>query len=318
MTHRVLAVDYRMNHPNRRRFARECLPDGCELIIPDSFDTDTLLREAKTARAMITSFEPITEEMIRSAPDLCAVGKAGTGVDMIDTEAATRAGIPVLNSPGSLRSDAIAEHALLLMMMVSRRPWLWGEYQTPILHNELMGGTLGIVGLGNIGQSVAKRCAAFGMKIIAHTRTPGKFRPEGFEIEETETLDELFPRVDYLLLSLPLSPQTQGMIGAREFELMKKGAFLINIARGGHVVTDDLADSFREGKLAGAGLDVTEPEPLPEGHPLLELPNAVISPHNATHSEGVQRRSYGLLGENIRKAIEGERVTSLANPEIYG
>ncbi len=316
MGYRVLAVDYRINEPNRQRFVRESLPEGYELFIPESFDTETLIREAKSARAIITSFEPITEEMMRAAPDLRAVGKAGTGVDMIDIEAATRAGIPVLNSPGAMRSDPIAEHALLLMLMVSRRPWLWKENRTNILHHELMGATLGIVGLGNIGRALARRCAALGMSVLAHTRTRGKFRPEGFTVEETATVDELLPRADYLVLSLPLTAENRRMIGVREFGLMKKGAFFINIARGALVVTDDLVAALREGKLAGAGLDVTDPEPLPEGHPLVGIPNAVISPHNATHSEGVQARSYRLLGENIRRAVEGERPTSLANPEI--
>ncbi len=181
-----------------------------------------------------------------------------------------------------------------------------------------MGATLGIVSLGNIGQGVAKRCAAFGMEIIAFTRTRGKYRPESFAVEETATFEELLPRADYLLLSLPLTEESRGLIGAKEFALMKDSAFLINIARGAHVDIDALAEAIAGGKLAGAGLDVTVPEPLPEGHPILSLPNVVISPHSASHTAGVQRRSTQLLCDNIRRAVEGERVTSLVNPEVYG
>ena len=317
MAHRVLNVDYRIREPNRQRFLRECLPEGYELVIPESFDTETILRAAKGASVILTSFEPLTGEMMRAADDLRAVGKGGTGVDSIDVATATALKIPVLNTPGHLRSDAIAEHAITLMLMVSRRPWLWKEGHTTIQHNELMGATLGIVGLGNIGRGVAKRCAAFGMEIIAYTRTPGKFWPEGFTVEETATLEELLPRADYLLLSLPLTEESRGLIGAKEIALMKDTAFLINIARGAHVDIDAMAEAIAGGKFAGAGLDVTAPEPLPEGHPILGLPSVVISPHSASHTSGVQQRSTQLLCDNIRRAVEGERATSLVNPEIY-
>ncbi len=316
MAHRVLAISERFGQPSRQKLFREFLHDGYELFVPESINKETLFREAKSAKVIITGFEPVTEELIRAVPELCAVGRMGTGVDMIDIPAATRAGIPVLNSPGSMRSDAIAEHAIMFMLMLSRRPWLWGK--TAVNHNELMGATLGIAGLGNIGRALARRCAGFGMEILAHTRTRGKFRPEGFSVEETETLEALLPRADYLVIALPLTEETRGLIGAKEFRLMKDTAFLLNVARGAQVITDDLVAALREEKLAGAGLDVTEPEPLPEGHPLLDFPNVIISPHNSTHSEGVMRRSCQLLCDNIRRAVEGERVTSLANPEVYG
>lgn len=316
MAHRVLAISERFGQPNRQELFGEFLHEGYELFVPESIDEVTILREAASAKVIITGFDPITEELIRAAPGLCAVGRMGTGVDMIDIPAATRAGIPVLNSPGSMRSDAIAEHAVTFMLMLSRRPWLWGK--TAVNHNELMGATLGIAGLGNIGRAVAQRCAGFGMEIIAHTRTRGKFRPEGFSVEETDTLEALLPRADYLLIALPLTEETRGLIGAKEFGLMKDTAFLINVARGAQVITDDLVAALRDEKLAGAGLDVTEPEPLPEGHPLLGFPNALISPHNSSHSDGVMRRSCQLLCDNIRRAVEGKRVTSLANPEVYG
>ena len=316
MAHRVLAISERFGQTNRQELFGEFLHEGYELFVPESINEETILREAASAKVIITGFDPITEELIRAAPELCAVGRMGTGVDMIDIPAATRAGIPVLNSPGSMRSDAIAEHAVMFMLMLSRRPWFWGK--TALNHNELMGATLGIAGLGNIGRAVAQRCAGFGMEIIAHTRTRGKFQPEGFSVEETDTLEALLPRADYLLIALPLTEETRGLIGAKEFGLMKDTAFLINVARGAQVITEDLVAALREGKLAGAGLDVTEPEPLPEGHPLLGFPNALISPHNSSHSDGVMRWSCQLLCDNIRRAVEGERVTSLANPEVYG
>ncbi len=317
MAHRVLHVDERILDPNKQKILRECLHEGYELVIPEAFDTETILREAKTARVILTSFAPLTGEMMRAAPDLCAVGRGGTGMDSVDVATATALKIPAMNTPGHLRCDAIAEHALTLMLMLSRRPWLWKLGRTTVQHNELKGSTLGIVGLGNIGQGVAKRSAPFGMNILAHTRTRGKFKPEGFAVEEVETLEELLPRADYLLLSLPLTGESEGLIGEKELNMMKNSAFLINIARGAHVDTDALTQALASGKLDGAGLDVTEPEPLPAGHPLLDMPNVLISPHNSSHSSGVIQRSNQFLCDNIRRAVEGERVTSLVNPEVY-
>ena len=317
MTHRVLSVDERTKtQPARRAFMVEYLHEGYEFVEPESFDDASLLKAAESACALTTGFAPITREMMEAGPDIKVVGKVGTGVDNIDTQAATELGIPVANAPGWMRCIPVAEHAMTLTLIMARRPWLWpvGERR---LHFQLQGATLGIVGLGNIGQALAKRAAAFEMEICAYTRTRGKFQPEGFEVEEVETLHELLPRVDFLVLTLPLTSESTGMIGETEFDLMKETASLVNVSRGPHVDTDALADAIREGKIAGAGLDVVEPDPLPADHSLHKFPNVVMSPHNAAQTESVQRESYKLLCDNIKRAVEGEKVTSLANPEIY-
>jgi phosphoglycerate dehydrogenase-like enzyme len=317
MTARIVAVDPRWQQPFRLAFIRTYLPAGLELVLPESFAPETLLREVATASAIITSQVPVTAEMIAAAPKLCVIGKVGTGVDAIDVAAATAAGIPVAHSPGWIRAAPVAEHVLTLMLMLARRPWLWRGKDKPPLHLPLQGATLGIVGLGSIGQQVARRAAAFEMTILAYTRTRGRFKPEGFNVTEVETLMALLPRVDYLVLTLPLTPDNYGMIGAQELALVQSSAFLINVSRGKHVVTDALVAALRAGQIAGAGLDVTDPEPLPEDHPLWDLPNVVISPHIAGQSDSVQRESYKLLCDSIRRAVNGERVLSLVNPEVY-
>ena len=317
MTTKILAVDPRWTQPSRRAFMQQYLGEGFELVVPDSFERERLLREAETASALVTAQEPITAEMIAVAPHLRVVGKVGTGVDSIDVAAATAAGIPVAHSPGWMRATPVAEHVFTLMLMLARRPWLWRGQASHPLHIALEGATLGIVGLGEIGQRVARRGAAFGMTVLAFTRTRGKFRPVGFSIEETETLEAFLPRADFVVLTLPLTAETRGLIGARELVLMKPSAFLVNVSRGKHVVTDALVGALGAGQLAGAGLDVTDPEPLPADHPLREMSNVVLSPHVAAHSERTQRESYRLLCESIRLAIAGKRVQSLANPEIY-
>lgn len=317
MPHKILTVDPRFKRPDRQAQIKEFLPAGFELAVPPDFERATLLREARDAVAIISAMQPIDAELMAASPGLRVVGKAGTGVDNIDIAAATARKIPVANSPGALRSVPVAEHAMTLMLMLARRPWLW-RTQERRLHVQMEGSTAGIVGLGNIGRGIARRCAGFGMRILAHTRTRGKFRPEGFEVTETASLEELLPQADFLVLSLPLAPESQGLISREELARMKPTAYLVNVSRGPHVVTDDLVDALRGGRIAGAGLDVTDPEPLPEGHPLFEMPNVVLSPHIAAHTESVQRASYRLLFDSIRRAVDGERVESLANPQIYG
>ena len=317
MAHRVLSVDERTKtQPARKAFMVEYLHEGYEFVEPESFDDASLLKAAESACALTTGFAPITREMMEAGPDIKVVGKVGTGVDNIDTQAATELGIPVANAPGWMRCIPVAEHAMTLTLIMARRPWLWPIGKRK-LHFQLQGATLGIVGLGNIGGALARRAAAFEMNICAYTRTRGKFQPEGFEVEEVETLHDLLPRADFLALTLPLTPENTGMIGAREFDLMKETASLVNVSRGPHVDTDALTDAVRQGKIAGAGLDVVEPDPLPADHPLHGFPNVVMSPHNAAQTESVQRESYKLLCDNIKRAVEGEKVTSLANPEIY-
>jgi len=314
---KILAIDPRWQHPARLALMHEYLPGGCELVIPDSFEPEHLRQEAKTARVILCGQVPLTAELMAAAPHLCLIGKLGTGVDGIDVPAATAAGLPVAHAPGWLRASPVAEHAFTLLLMLCRRPWLWQSGEALPLHLALEGATLGIVGLGNIGQRLAHRAAAFGMTLMAYTRTRGKFQPQGFTVQETETLDTLLSNADYVILSLPLTVETEGLIGARELALMQPSAFLINVSRGRHVVTNDLVVALRAGHLAGAGLDVTHPEPLPASHPLRTLPNVVLSPHVAGQSERVQRESCKVLCTSIGQALNGERVQAIVNPQIY-
>jgi phosphoglycerate dehydrogenase-like enzyme len=317
MTYRVVAVDPRWKDAGRQKFLTDHLAEGYELVVPKDFEMAAMRKELETASALVTGLGDITAEMMEAAPDLRVVGKAGTGVDSIDVAAATAMKIPVAHAPGWMRATPVAEHALTLMIMLSRKPWLWRGEKRPPLHIQMSGASAGIVGLGNIGQRIAARCAAFDMNILAYTRTRGKFKPEGFSVEETGTIEELLARADYVILSLPLNGQTRGLIGAKEFALMKPSAFLINVSRGGHVVTDDLVAALGEGNIAGAGLDVIDPDPISGDHPIFSLDNVVISPHCAAQTESTQRESYALLSESIRLAVEGKRVESLVNPEIY-
>jgi phosphoglycerate dehydrogenase-like enzyme len=315
MAHRVLAIDTRYLNPIWGELVLGFMGEGYELVLPEPFEYEQFEREAATACAIITGRASVTAELIAAAPNLKAIGRGGIGLDAIDVEAATAAGVAVVNAPTRVLGVALAEHAFTFMLTLSRRPWLW--WDKPVPHNMLDGTTLGIVGLGTIGREVAGRGAAFGMDVLVHTRTRGKFHPEGYTVEETGTLDELLPRVDYLVLSLPLTEETHHCIGAKELSSMKKESFLVNVARGGLVDTDALVASLREGHTAGAGLDVTVPEPLPDTHPLRQMPNAMISPHIGGITNRTLRATAETMCRNVRMAVEGKRPDTIVNAEIY-
>jgi D-3-phosphoglycerate dehydrogenase len=317
MTYRVIAVDPNWKDPARQKFLADNLAEGYELFVPKVFEGDAFYKELESASALVTGLAGITAEMMKAAPNLRVVGKAGTGVDSIDVEAATAMKIPVAHAPGWMRATPVAEHAITMIMLLARKPWLWRGKERPPLHVQLSECSVGIVGLGNIGQRIATRCAGFEMEVLTYTRTKGKFKHECFTIEETDSLEEMLPRADFVVLSLPLNTDTQGLIGEKELALMKPSAFLVNVSRGGHVVTDALVAALEAGKIAGAGLDVVDLEPTLKDHPIMKFENVAISPHCAAQTLSTQTISYALLAESIRLAVEGERVEALVNPEIY-
>src|SRR3954447_22445377 len=214
--------------------------------------------------------DPVDADTIAASPDLRAIANYGVGTDNVDLAAATARGIPVGNTPDVL-TETTADRAFGLMLAAARRlveadryvrDGGWVEWKPDLLlGHDLHAATLGIVGYGRIGRAVARRAQGFGMTVI-----------HGIP------LDELLERSDFVSLHAPLTPQTRGLIGAAELERMKPTAILVNTARGPMVDTDALAEALRNGTIAGAGLDVTDPEPLPVDHPLLRAPNLVVAP----------------------------------------
>jgi phosphoglycerate dehydrogenase-like enzyme len=241
--------------------------------------------------------------MIALAPMLRLVAKPGAGVDNIDVAAAARRGVTVTNVSGA-RGRAVAEHALFMMLHLARRGWLRGDpawRDTPA--TQLGGKTLGIVGLGDIGSHLARSGHGLGMQVVAHTRTPDPDRarvPVRFV-----DLDSLLREADVVVLCAPLTDATRGMIDRRALTTMKDDAYLINVARGPMVSTDDLLEAMRSGRLAGAGLDVTDPEPLPQDHGLQVLPHVLISPHNAGRTVESQAEALTRMRENVRLVLSG-------------
>ena len=246
-----------------------------------------------------------TDYVFDRARHLRLISIWGTGTDNVDLAAAQRHGVTITNTPG-VAARAVGEHALALLLAAARRipqvdsavrhgAWLRGEVL--LLH----GKTLGIVGLGAIGREFARLAASIGMRIVAWTPHP---KPElGFEMVP---FDDLLARADVVSLHLRLSPETKGLIGTRQFGLMKPSAILINTARGG--ITDEaaLVEALSTHRIAAAGLDVFETEPLPEHHPLTRLDNVVLTPHSAGIAPEVVEDGLALAVGNVWSFLAGK------------
>ncbi len=309
---KILLVDPLYDSP-QWNVGRDWLP-GHEVVRPAEYTPEAIAPLLGDAAGILTVFRPVTREMMEAAPGLKVAAKPGAGVDNIDVAAATERGVLVCNVEG-VRGRAVAEHAFFMALYIARHAWMQTDpawEHAPAV--QLGGKSLGIVGLGDIGRHAAAIGAGFGMKILVATRTPDPSRVPGVEMEFL-SFEDLLPRADFLVLSMPLSPQTRGMICADSIGRMKPEAILLNVARGPAVVTDDLLDALREGRLAGAGLDVTDPEPLPADHPLRHMPGVLISPHHASRTPETQQAAMDRSAENVRRALAGERPINLVNPE---
>lgn len=259
---------------------------GLELDNRPGLKDAALLEAVQAADGMIVRSETkVTAQLLENPGKLRAIVRAGVGVDNIDVAAATRKGIVVMNTPGA-NTISTAEHTITMMMALARhipaadaslRQNKWER--TKFVGTQLAGKTLGVIGLGRIGREVARRAVGLDMKVIGFDPF---FAPDfagKLGIETTSDLASLLPKVDFLTVHTPLSPETTNLIGANEIARMKKGARLLNCARGGIINENALADALKSGQLAGAALDVFVEEPPPADHPLLKLPNIVHTPH---------------------------------------
>jgi glyoxylate reductase len=258
----------------------------------------------------------IDAALMDAAPNLKIISTCAVGYDNIDVSAATERGIFVGNTPGVL-TDATADFTFMLILAAARRigeaidyvregNWkTWGL--TLLLGQEVQGATLGIVGLGRIGKAVAKRASGFDMKVLYYdeNRQPDT---EGELNVEYCNFNELLRLSDFISLHVNLSPETKGLFGDREFEMMKKTACLINTSRGPVIDSDSLFWALKDGKIAYAALDVTDPEPLPSDHRLLTLPNLIIVPHIASGTVTSRTRMANMAVNNLIAGVTGNPI----------
>ena len=256
---------------------------------------------------------------------LKVISQLAVGFDNIAVAAATGFHIPVGNTPGVL-TETTADFTWALLMALARqvvvsnnevqngtwRPWGPDVYAGA----DVYGATLGIIGFGRIGQAVARRAAGFGMKILYNSPTP----KSEFELNRNIKylpLNELLKQSDFVSLHAYLSPATRGMIGKDQLDLMKPTSFLINTARGAMLDHMALYEAIRAKKITGAALDVFDPEPIPQNHPLLGLPNVIITPHIASASINTRRKMAKMTIENTLAGLKGERLPYCVNPQVY-
>ncbi len=266
---------------------------------------------------------PLPAETLALAPNLRVIANFGVGYNNVDLAEATRRGIAVCNTPGVL-SGAVADLTLALLLAISRRlfdnaayarggAWSRGEPPPP-LGVDLAGKTLGIVGFGRIGQAVALRARAFGMAIVYADRVPGPV--EGFEDCRQLPLEELLPVADFVSLHVNLDPSTHHLIGERQFAAMNPAAWLINTSRGAVVDQQALRHALAAGTIAGAALDVLDPEPPAPGDPLLQLPNVIVLPHIGSATVETRAAMRDLALRNLVAVLTGRTPPACVNPEV--
>lgn len=304
-------------------FERGINPEQEPLVAGIATPTGPGLEQLATAAGAIAGvgFDWNDDFFESQAPNLKVLVRSGIGYDVVDLEAATRHGIMACNTPDG-PTVSTAEHTIMLLLSAAkllptaqqRLRAATGGYVPVNDGIELDGLVMGVVGFGRIGPRVARTAEALGMTVLVNDpfieddRIPASM--------ERVSFDDLLPRADVVTLHLPLEPSTRKFMGADEFTAMKAGAVFVNAARGGLVDHDALVAAIDSGHLQSAGLDVTEPEPLPQDHPLLHRENVIVTPHIAAATVAGKNRMYDMAVKAAVQAFRGETPDNLLNPDV--
>ena len=268
---------------------------------------------------VVRSQTKVTPDILNAGAKLRVVGRAGVGVDNVDVETATRRGIVVLNAPGG-NTISTAEHAFSLLLCVARkipqadanvrtRSWDKKNFEGVELYNK----TLGIIGMGRIGSELSRRAIAFGMRVLAYDPFLSVTRARSLQVELVDELDDLLSAADFISLHTPLTSDTRRILDAARLRKTKRGARIINCARGGLIDEAALTQALRDGQIAGAALDVFEIEPLPVDSPLREAPNVVLTPHLGASTAEAQE-SVGIeIAQSIRAILLEGTIRNAVN-----
>ncbi len=285
--------------------------------------------EASTADAIFVAGETFVTDKVmkRIGPRLRIIARTGIGVDRIDLDAATRHGILVVNTPDG-PTESTAEHAIALLLNLCKEVMtgdriLRAGQPFPALTDltpgfEVYGAVLGLVGLGRIGKRVAAIAQVLGMKVLAFDPFITPEQASILSVELLPSLVELLPRAQIISLHCPSIPETYHIINAETLSLMPRGGYLINVARGALIDEMALLDALRSGHLAGAALDVFDPEPPLTNHPLFTLPNTICTPHIGSYTRASLLRMQVMACEQVASALRGERPTNLVNTTVWG
>jgi glyoxylate reductase len=320
-------------------FVARRIPEDGLAVVTDATDAtvwpdelppprDELLRAVAGCEGVLTLLtDRVDDEFLDAVgPQLKVVSNYAVGFDNVDVPACTARGIPVGNTPGVL-TETTADLAFALMMAAARRlpegdryvragKWkTWGPLL--LLGPDVHGATIGIVGFGRIGQAVARRATGFGMKIVYHDVQRAEAAVEAAYAATFLPLEELLAQADFVTLHVNLTPETRGLINAEKLGWMKSSAVLVNTSRGPVVDPVALAGALRVGQIFAAGLDVTDPEPIPADDPLLSLDNCLVVPHIASASRATRSKMAQMAAANLLAGLRGERLPTPVNPEVY-
>lgn len=293
---------------------------GARFVKTSSKNEEELIANTREADALCVTSAQITRRVIENLQRCKVIVRYGVGFDVVDVDAATERGILVCTMP-DFCTEEVANHALMLLLACNRRlislhegmrQGVWGRTTLRQI-GPLYGETLGIVGYGRIGRSMARRGRALGMRVVA----ADPYTTEAPDGDQIVPLDELLSRADYVSVHTPLDAETRGLIGERALRLMQPHAYLINTARGGIVDHTALYRALTEGWIAGAGLDVHESEPVSAEYPLLSLPNVVLTPHSAFYSEASVQRQHEMAAENVTCVLTGVCPPGLLNTSVW-
>lgn len=293
------------------------LPPPRQVLLEKVADRDGLL-------SLLT--DRVDAELMDAAPGLKVISNYAVGYDNIDIAEATKRGLPVGNTPGVL-TDTTADFAFAMIMATGRRITEGADYVRAgrwqtwgprlLLGQDIHGATVGIIGFGRIGQAVARRAQGFDMRVLAYDPYQDRSVATALGVDLVDDMDEVLRQADFVTIHTLLTDETYHLIGERELRLMKPTAILVNTSRGPCVDSDALYRALRDGEIAYAGLDVTEPEPINVDDPLLELDNCVIVPHIASASVATRGKMAVMAAQNLVAGLRGDSLPHCVNPEVY-
>ena len=318
--YRVIITDY--GWPSVELERQVLAEIGAELIVAETGAEDELVALAPEADGILTNWKPTTGNVIQAASECKVIGRTGIGVDNIDVETATALGIVVTNVP-VFCVDEVSDHAMALLLACARKVALldrgvrdgeWDRDVGPSMHR-MRGQTLGIIGLGKIGEAIPPKAKAFGLDVLAYTPRLTPQIAQKYGVECTN-LQELIARSDFITIHAPLTPGTEGLIGEKELRKMKPTAYIINTSRGDIIDSTALHKALTEGWIAGAALDVLPQEPPADDYPLLGLDNVVITPHAAFMSEESIYDLEVKAATAVAQVLTGQMPESIVNPQV--
>lgn len=295
---------------------------GAELIRAQCRTEDEVIVAAKDADALLNQYAPVSRKVIENLPNLKVVSRYGVGVNTIDIDAATEHGVIVANVTDYCM-DEVSDHAFALLIACARKvvqlnnavkSGTW-DYKVGVPIFRLRGRVLGLIGFGRIPQTLAKKAQAFGLKVIAYDPYLPPEVAKKFDVELMD-LNDVCAKADFISVHSPLTDATRGMISDEQFDVMKKEAFIINTARGPVIDEKAMIRALKEGKIAGAGLDVLENEPVEPDNPLLKMDNVIINPHAAWYSEESQVELQQKVAQNVADVLSGYYPTYLFNRDV--